>query len=259
MIGLSSLGDAARYQLDTAALQTSTNHFVLPSDASLKTAASYLRPDQKTGSWVLPYKTLLSKATAASAYPGTMLVNTVVPTKGLPSAAARDYASFLRFVAGPGQQSGEGVGQLPAGYLPLTAADGLGKLASYSRFAASAVSQQRGFVPSLRHPIAQTVPHSSATTGGGGGGGNTEGDSGSTPPGDVGSVPPAPAATTGSSPKGSTPVVANTGETTASLGRTLGIPLGPGSLAIVVILVLAVLGAIAGPGTYLLGRWKGRW
>ena len=259
MIGLSSLGDAARYQLDTAALQTSTDHFVLPSDTSLKTAASYLRPDPKAGSWVLPYKTLLTKAAAASAYPGTMLVNTVVPTKGLPSASARDYASFLRFVAGPGQQSGEGVGQLPAGYLPLTAANGLAKLARYSRFAASAVSQQRGFVPSLRHPIAQTVPHSGSTTGGGGGGGNTEGDSGSTPSGDMGSVPPAPAATTGSSPSGSTPVVATTSETTASLGRTLGIPLGPGSLAIVVILVLAVLGAIAGPGTYLLGRWKGRW
>jgi hypothetical protein len=241
-------------------LQTTANHFVLPSDASLKTAGSYLRPDQATGTWVLPYKALLSKASAASAYPGTMLVSTVVPTKGLPSTSARDYASFLRFVAGPGQDSGEHVGQLPAGYLPLTAANGLGTLSAYTGFAADAVSQQRGFVPSLQHPVAQTVPHTGgSSTGGGSGGGSPQGGAAGTPSGGTGDVPPPPAAKSGGSPKGSTPVVASGGETAASLGRTLGIPLGPGSVAIVVLLALAVLGALAGPGTYLFGRWKGRW
>jgi hypothetical protein len=44
-----------------------------------------------------------------------------------------------------------------------------------------------------------------------------------------------------------------------SAGRTLGIPLGPGALTIVILLGLAVIGGVTGPGTYLFGRWKGRW
>ena len=56
-----------------------------------------------------------------------MVVYAAVPTSGLPSGTdAKDYASFLRFVAGPGQHPGRGVGQLPPGYLPLTKANGLG-------------------------------------------------------------------------------------------------------------------------------------
>jgi hypothetical protein len=83
----------------------------------------------------------------ADAYPGTMLVTAAVATQGLSPTDATNYASLLRYVAGDGQQPGEGSGQLAAGYLPMTAANGLGKLAAYTKAAATAVAEQKGFVP----------------------------------------------------------------------------------------------------------------
>jgi ABC-type phosphate transport system substrate-binding protein len=252
MIGITTLGDARRYQLHAAALQTSTNRYVTPTTASLTSAASFLQPNKATGTWALNYQQMRTAKAGASAYPGTMLVNTVVPTKGLPATAARDYASFLRFVAGPGQKAGPGTGELPAGYVPITAASGIGSLATYTGFAADAVAQQRGFVPSLTHPTAQ---HVASTTGGSHSG---SGGTGGTTPSDGASAPASAKTTSGGASKGTTPVVAPS-EQAASLGRTLGIPMGPGALALVVIIALAVIGGLAGPGTYLLGRWKGRW
>ena len=71
------------------------------------------------------------------------------PPAGCRATAAADYADLLTFAAGPGQTPGEGVGQLPPGYLPLTAADGLGGLAAYTLAAATDVAAQNGQVPPL--------------------------------------------------------------------------------------------------------------
>ncbi|HWB65935.1 MAG TPA: hypothetical protein VG708_03795, partial [Mycobacteriales bacterium] len=54
---------------------------------------------------------------------------------------------------------GLGQGQLPPGYVPMTAANGLGRLAAYTRRAASAVAAQLGGRP---------MPHGPAGSGGGG-------------------------------------------------------------------------------------------
>jgi len=76
-------------------------------------------------------------------------VYAAIPTSGLPADAATDYSDLLTFAAGPGQTPGNGVGQLPPGYLPLTAADGLGGLAAFTVAAAADVAAQNGQVPPL--------------------------------------------------------------------------------------------------------------
>lgn len=175
LIGITSLGDAARYDIDEAALQTrvasnapsaftdaSGRSFVGPSDASLKAAGDLLRADESSGSWSLPWSSVVGSAGSISAYPGTMLVSTAVPTQGLDATTAHHYAAFLRWVVGPGQVPGIQPGQLPTGFLPLTASNGLGALASYTLVAANAVAAQQGGAPSVTGgtsvPPPETVP-----------------------------------------------------------------------------------------------------
>ena len=73
-----------RYQLQTAALQTTKGTFVGPDNASLEATAALLQPDSSTGTWPIPY-TQFEQTAGAAAYPGTMVVYAAVPTKGLPT------------------------------------------------------------------------------------------------------------------------------------------------------------------------------
>jgi len=174
ILGITSLADAERYGLHTAALETqggSTSSatfttsagrtFASPTSASLRAALGMMKPDDKTGSWPVPYSAMRAEAAGKSAYPGTMLISTDVPTTGLPKTLAHDYGEFLDFVAGPGQHPGAGTGQLPAGYLPMTAANGASKLVSYTRAAAGDVAAQNNKVPSPSHPGVAAGPSSS--------------------------------------------------------------------------------------------------
>jgi hypothetical protein len=164
ILGVTSLGEANRYQLNIASLQTQAapgtpaasafssaagRTFVAPADASLKAAAKLLVPDTATGTWQIPPDAIRTKPEGAGAYPGAMVVTAQVPTLGLPSTDASRYAQFLTFAAGDGQTPGTGNGQLPPGYLPMTSANGLGSLADYTRLAAAAVEGQTGDVPPI--------------------------------------------------------------------------------------------------------------
>jgi hypothetical protein len=173
LVGLVSLADAARYQLNIATLQShnaSTGNtefsddagrsFVGPTTAGLRSAASFLAADDTLGTWTLPYQTMRSVPGGASAYPGTMLMSADVPTSGLSKSDASRYATFLRFAAGSGQTPGLGSGKLPPGYLPVSTADGLGALANYTRIAADHVQSQQGTVPVASNP---TEPPAVAT------------------------------------------------------------------------------------------------
>ena len=167
VLGLTSLGDAARFSLDNAALQTgvapgtaakfttdSGRTFVTPDEAGLNAAASLLTPNASTNSWDLPVASILNDDGAKAAYPGAMLVTAAVPTTGLPPAAAKAFAAVLEFAATTGQIAGTTNGTLPAGYLPITAANGMGNLATYASVAATAVANQKGVVPPLFPPAA---------------------------------------------------------------------------------------------------------
>jgi hypothetical protein len=160
IMGVTSLADARRYALPTASLQTAGGPhasaafttaagqtFAGPTDAGLRAGAHELTWDKALGSWVLPYGDLDKTAAGRAAYPGTMLLSTDVPTTGLPKKVAANYSKFLTFAAGPGQDPGSGVGQLPSGFLPMTAANGLGAQVAYTNAAATAVAEQKGQLP----------------------------------------------------------------------------------------------------------------
>ena len=180
VIGLTSLADAARYDLDRAELQTRVADglparftsdrgrvFVGPSDDGLRSAAALLTADDVTGTWRLPVDRIVNDRSAATAYPGTMLVYAAVPTRGLPAPSARAYADLLSWMATTGQTPGTTNGTLPAGYLPLTEANGLGSQAAYTALAASAVADQLGALPSVLMrpaPVPTATPTTQAPT-----------------------------------------------------------------------------------------------
>lgn len=164
LIGIVPLTAVDRYGLHAAALLTTSDvgpsqkfsdtsgmTFVAPDDAGLAAAAALLAPDATGDTWQLPYDELATPAGAA-AYPGTLPVYADAPTSGLDGADAARVAQFLDFAAGPGQTQGYGVGQLPPGALPLTAANGLGAQVAYTRCAALLVKAQTGTVPPLSGP-----------------------------------------------------------------------------------------------------------
>jgi hypothetical protein len=159
MIGVTSLADADRLGLQTAALLTHTAAgtpakfgsdagmtFVAPSSASLETAATLLAPVRTQDDWQYPYALYGGNSVKVEkAYPGTMMVYADIPTKGLDSSDAADYATLLRYAATTGQTDGN----LPAGYLPMTAANHLGNEAAYTLADADAVAAQKGNIPAL--------------------------------------------------------------------------------------------------------------
>jgi hypothetical protein len=160
VLGLVSLSAARRYNLRTAALQTSSasvkgqtyavagRTFVGPDTAGLQAAAKLLKANKAAATWTLDYAKL-STPEGRSAYPGAMPVYAVVPTKGLDQKLSTELAKFLCYASGEGQVSGLANGQLPPGYLPLTADNGLGAEHDYLLTAVAAVRKQGGDVPAL--------------------------------------------------------------------------------------------------------------
>ena len=161
LIGVSPLADTQRSLVQSAALETSTGTFVTPSAASLQRAASLLTPDPAHGTWSFPYSSILSDPANSAAYPGTMVVYAAVPTSGLSPTIAGQLSTYLKFVTSSGQSEGLGLGQLPPGYLPLTASSGLGALAAYSQSAIADIAAQNGQVPPLVTVSGTPVPSSS--------------------------------------------------------------------------------------------------
>jgi hypothetical protein len=258
MIGITPLADTQRYLLQTAALQTTSGAFVAPTASSLQAVTNLLTPDTTTGTWPIPYTTF-GKSAGASAYPGTMLVYAAIPTTGLPKVDAADYASLLRFAATSGQTAGSGVGQLPPGYLPLTAADGLGQEAQYTLAAASDVAAQNGQVPSMT---------GSTTTGGASSGSGANGSVGTGLFGDgslgySGSV--ASFADSGGASSSATGAahhqlpVDRTAFRLVHPGAAVGVTLWTGSSIMVLVLALALLGVLGIPALFTRGRRRGRW
>jgi hypothetical protein len=260
VVGITSLADAKRYQLNTAALETqggSTSNakftssngrsFVAPTDASLRAATAMMVPNKKIESWQLPYSTMRTSHAGKAAYPGMMLVSTDVPTSGLSPSTAHNVAQFLDFVASSGQQSGIGDGELPPGYLPMTAANGLGKLVNYTKAAAAAVSAGKGFVPALDGSSTPPPPSPTPTVSSSGGG---------TPAGGGTSVPPVKSPPAGSSNPAPTtapsPTASSSGPAAIALGTTAAVTSTTSGLVFPLVLLLAL---IAGAATLALWRF----
>ncbi|GAA3650369.1 hypothetical protein GCM10022237_07670 [Nocardioides ginsengisoli] len=158
VIGLVSLSAARRYNLRTADLQTTSSvapgatfanadgrTFAAADTAGLKAAVPLLAPDAEAGTWVLDYRGLTGAG--AQAYPGALPVYAVLPTSGIDAATAGKLARFLCYAGGAGQRPGQANGSLPAGYLPVTDADGFTSERTYLANAVVAVRGQHGAVP----------------------------------------------------------------------------------------------------------------
>ncbi|GAA2345522.1 hypothetical protein [Dactylosporangium salmoneum] len=211
VLGITSLAQAQFYQLHTAALQTTSTvdksakftdtsgrTFAAPNDDSLKAAMKLAKADATSNAWVMPYDTMRTAA-GATAYPGTLPVYAAVATKGVEGDDPARLAQLLRFAVGDGQVRGSDNGQLPLGYLPLTAANGFGGMVDYTLKAADAVAAQQGTVPPVV-PVAGNGG-SSGNTGGTGSGSGTGGSTGTTTP-DSGTRPSAaPSASASAQPQ----------------------------------------------------------
>lgn len=247
VLGLVSLSAAERYNLRTAALQTGVDGggtFVAPSTESLQAAAGLLAADDDARAWTFDYAAL-GTAEGASAYPGAMPIYAVLPTEGIEEAEASKLGKLLCYAAGRGQVPGRANGQLPAGYLPLSSANGLGAQQGYTLAAAAAVRTQDGVTPALdtKAPSADAacdfgkepvVPTESPSEGGGGGTPDT-----ALPPA-VDGVPSAPEPT-GKGPRPSAAPVAEA-QTVLTSGQTSAF----GALGVPSLLVIAIACAVAG-------------
>ncbi|PSL52220.1 hypothetical protein B0I31_11447 [Saccharothrix carnea] len=105
---------AARYGLPTAKLRNAAGNFVAPDDAGLRAAVGQLTPTDVQGVGRTNPTTK-----AADAYPLPAVTYAAAVPSEMTAAEGAEYAGFLRYATGTGQQRGEGVGRLPLGYLPL--------------------------------------------------------------------------------------------------------------------------------------------
>ncbi len=192
VLGVVSLGDAARYGIKTAALQTRKGAYVAPTDAALARAISLSEQRRPRLPFVLDQADV---ARDGKAYPGTMVVYTAAKLRGLDEETATKVAQFVRISTTEGQRRGSGNGQLPAGYLPITRTGPTAKLFDSAQLVADAIEAQR---PAPADPDPSDAPSGAEP---GAGPGTTTGG-GLTPPVDAppATAPLAPAAPTASVP-----------------------------------------------------------
>lgn len=189
VLALVSLADAERFRLRTAALQTQPDAFVAPNPGTMRTALRLAPTDEDTGTTAVDQQAIRTHELGASAYPGTMLVYTTATTSGLAEQDAARVADFMRFSVTDGQVAGDGNGQLPAGYLPITRESGLGSLIDRTLELADAVQNQTGEEPPPKDDLGPDDPVDGGSSGappGGDAGGDPNPPPGSTvipPPG----------------------------------------------------------------------------
>jgi hypothetical protein len=133
LIAIVDEGDSAAFLFPTAALRNGAGRDVRPTSAGLAAAVKTMIP---AGDGTLQVN--LHSANPA-VYPLTMVIYAMVPTSGLSHAKAAAIARFIDYTAGAGQHPGLGPGQLPPGFLPLTA-----KLRAQARKAAQEIRHQTG-------------------------------------------------------------------------------------------------------------------
>lgn len=253
ILAFADTATARRYGLQVARLQNASGAFVTPDEPGLLAGLSAMTPSGVAGV-VRP----APRSTAPAAYPLTNLTYAVTTPLVLPAAARTDYAGFLRYAAGPGQQSGAAPGQLPPGYAALPAAQRAQALA-----AAAAVQSP---------PAAASSPTAAASGGPSSGGTDGQpiasalGGAALPAPQGFGPVPdlspdlapalppelvaaPAPALTAGGSPAPAAPApVAAPPAVLLSVGRTPPDQVGVTRYGAVLALGLGGLAALLGAG-----------
>ncbi|WKN48716.1 hypothetical protein [Nocardioides sp. Arc9.136] len=231
MLGITSLGDAARYGLRSAALETKPGRYVAPTDASLGAAVRLAEQAEPMQPFVLDQADVRKDG---AAYPGTMVVYTAARLRNLPKADATKVAQFIRVSTTEGQRPGSGNGELPEGYLPIRRTGVTAKLFRSAQRVADAVAAQR-------EPAG-----GGDTSGGGSGGGDTSGGGTGLPGGDVpvGDVPTGEVPGADEAPGADEPAPPATAAPVMPATEPVGSRLGGGLLpALVLVGLVSVLGA----------------
>lgn len=245
MLGVVSLGDAARFGLRNASLQTKPGTFVGPTDAGLSRAISLAKQKKDKQPFAISQATVRKDGRA---YPGAMVVYTAARLTGMAKADAKTAASFIRIATSEGQRAGRGNGQLPEGFLPITKSGATKKLYTEAREVASAVEAQKVATKPTKSP--STSPSDSPSAPGGG----TTAPTGTTdPPASVPSAPDPEAAPTGSpSAVATAPVVTEPVVTAATEVQTS--PMGQRLLLTLILVGIAGTLVSAGSRIYLFVR-----
>jgi hypothetical protein len=149
-------GDAAAYLMPSAAILNHAGRYVQPTLQSMAAALQSMT----TASDGIAQQVNMDSNNPAE-YPLTMVIYAMVPTSGASITKAAAIASWLRFVAGPGQVQGSSPGQLPVGYLPLPAG-----LKAETLAAANAVQNQTGAPAGHKQTTPATSPSASPSPGG---------------------------------------------------------------------------------------------
>lgn len=116
ILGVVSSAQAGAYGLDTAAIPGPDGTYVTPTPAALSAAVAAATKDRRTGMWSVP-----PGAGGARAYPLTLIEHAVARKNGVTRNVAAAGSAFVRYAATDGQVVGTDLGQLPAGYVPVTA------------------------------------------------------------------------------------------------------------------------------------------
>ncbi|MBB6627063.1 hypothetical protein H5V45_06980 [Nocardioides sp. KIGAM211] len=139
MLGVVSLGDADRYGLRSAALETKPGTYVAPTDRSLGAAVGLAKQDEPLQPFTLDQGAVRS---SGAAYPGTMVVYTAARLRNLDAADAAKVAQFVRVSTSEGQRPGSGNGELPGGFLPIRSSGVTQKLHASALAVATAIEKQ---------------------------------------------------------------------------------------------------------------------
>jgi hypothetical protein len=188
LLGIVSLGDAARYGLRAAALETKKGTYVAPTDSSLAAALKLSTQKKKYGPFLLDQKDVRKSRTA---YPGTMVVYTAARLHNLDKADAKKVAQFIQVSTSEGQRLGSGNGQLPGGYLPITKKGVTAPYYASAQEVAAAIEAQKT-------PASEPTADPSSSAGSGDTGSATPPDS--APTGTLPSAAPTPSATPSTAP-----------------------------------------------------------
>jgi hypothetical protein len=230
MLGVVSLGDAARYGLRTAALQTRAGSYVEPDDAGLSAAVDLAAQPKKYGPFTLDQRDVKKSATA---YPGTMVVYTAARLRHLDADDAAKVAQFIRVSTSEGQRPGSGNGQLPEGYLPIRDSGVTRDLYRSAQDVADAVEAQRE--PSDPEPTEETSAPSDGSSGGpAGGGGPGSGVPGGGAPATASPSASAPSSLAPTAPEATVQMPATQPVSSAVAGGALPMLLILGGLGLVV-------------------------
>jgi hypothetical protein len=247
VLSVSDVATATRDGLSMASLcDDDGNNCVQPDTAGLLAGAAAMVPSGVDGVVVPPASNL-----PQGAYPLTTLTYAATIPSELSLKEAKDYAGLLKYIAGPGQQTGILPGELPLGYVPLPDA-----MRQQTMNAADIILAVANHVPSPSpSPIASSGENITVTVNnpgglaGGPGGGAVGGPGGGPlgPPHSPAAVSPAPSArifTASPSPS-----------TVRSLGPpTAARPLGAVRYVLLIALLLGGVAVSAGPGLTVLSR-----